>query len=670
MNPTFQVGPGSTETLDEYLAKTRISDVTITNNRNASINLPPKPLQRFFLRTLLLIVAPIIVTGLYLAVWLYFMVFDEGDLKYANIDHQWIFYAWFVVATFGLNWSKDGLAGIEVAMLRTPYWQARNDTVLMMHMQNRWGGPAGWVYWALHVKSRGKLYFPKLFALLSSVSVLIFIGLPLSGLTLNITEGFVASSTPPLVIGRMKENFYDRKSDDLLDSLLKSWIIGSFPIVPGYGILYTPKNVPRSDYENLDKFPNTLSLTKSIPEIFLAPQAEYPIAGRPWGLRATYNCSIVEDVSTFTILNERPSAFLNLQELNYTFKKDFRALKTPSGGSITPFFTSGHFGPSMYLNTYAEIGRIEDYPDKGVDYRSYWGEVYNGSDIYYNNHKGVLEYALWQIRRQSSYNETQYRPGYKFNETLEPTIKGMPRPTFQHANGTWVRNTTFFRINTKSDTDGPIDGTADLGEYFGSGEFPYGNIAPNIISVMDPIGVRCEYTSAVGTAKLEPETSSFSSFVPEPPSWDITLQRNTPLGYSAVEVLGGTIAGIFTSTGSPPPVTISNTELYESFVQPRVLLKSIMLFFGLDALHLMYDSANGFEGGWRNDNLTSSTKGNIITPGVVPPYILLIFFIPWTIISLILAASYGFRPRLSDKLNFHSIVQLREELEDRQTIMI
>ncbi|KAF3213904.1 hypothetical protein TWF191_009905 [Orbilia oligospora] len=587
MNPTFQVGPGSTETLDEYLAKTRISDVTITNNRNASINLPPKPLQRFFLRTLLLIVAPIIVTGLYLAVWLYFMVFDEGDLKYANIDHQWIFYAWFVVATFGLNWSKDGLAGIEVAMLRTPYWQARNDTVLMMHMQNRWGGPAGWVYWALHVKSRGKLYFPKLFALLSSVSVLIFIGLPLSGLTLNITEGFVASSTPPLVIGRMKENFYDRKSDDLLDSLLKSWIIGSFPIVPGYGILYTPKNVPRSDYENLDKFPNTLSLTKSIPEIFLAPQAEYPIAGRPWGLRATYNCSIVEDVSTFTILNERPSAFLNLQELNYTFKKDFRALKTPSGGSITPFFTSGHFGPSMYLNTYAEIGRIEDYPDKGVDYRSYWGEVYNGSDIYYNNHKGVLEYALWQIRRQSSYNETQYRPGYKFNETLEPTIKGMPRPTFQHANGTWVRNTTFFRINTKSDTDGPIDGTADLGEYFGSGEFPYGNIAPNIISVMDPIGVRCEYTSAVGTAKLEPETSSFSSFVPEPPSWDITLQRNTPLGYSAVEVLGGTIAGIFTSTGSPPPVTISNTELYESFVQPRVLLKSIMLFFGLDALHLI-----------------------------------------------------------------------------------
>ncbi|EGX44395.1 hypothetical protein AOL_s00193g123 [Orbilia oligospora ATCC 24927] len=670
MNPTFRIGPSSTETVDEYLAKTRVSDVTITNNRNASINLPPKPLQRFFLRTLLLIVAPITVTGLYLAVWLYFMVFNEGDLKYANIDHQWIFYAWFAVATFGLNWSKDGLAGIEVAMLRTPYWQARNDTVLMMHMQNHWGGPAGWIHWALHIKSRGKLYFPKLFTLLSSVSVLIVIGLPLSGLTLNITEGFVASSTSPLVIGRMKENFYDRKSDDLLDSLLKSWIIGSFPIVPGYGILYTPKNVSRSDYDNLDRFPNTLPLTKSIPEIFLAPQAEYPIAGRPWGLRATYNCSIVEDVSTFTILNERPSAFLDLQELNYAFKKDNRALKTPSGGSITPFFTSGSVGPSVYLNTYAEIGRIEDRPDRDVDYGSYWKEVYNGSDIYYNNHKGVLEYALWQIRRQSSYNETQYRPGYKFNETLEPTIKGMSRPTFKHANGTWVRNTTFFRINTKSATDGPIDGTADLGEYFRFGGFPDGEFAPYIISVMDPIGVRCEYTSAVGTAKLEPETSSFSSFVPEPPSWDVTLNRNTPLGYSAVEVLGGTIAGIFTSTGAPPPVTISNTELYESFVQPRVLLKSIMLFFGLDALHLMYDSANGFEGGWRNENLTSSTKGNIITPGVVPPSILLIFFVPWTIISLILAASYGFRPRLSDKLDFHSIVQLREELEDRPVVMI
>ena len=63
--------------------------------------------------------------------------------------------------------------------------------------------------------------------------------------------------------------------------------------------------------------------------------------------------------------------------------------------------------------------------------------------------------------------------------------------------------------------------------------------------------------------------------------------------------------------------------------------------------------------------LTSSRKANLITPGVVPAYVPLILFVPWALICLSLAACYGFVPRLSDKLDDNSLVQLKEELKDR-----
>ncbi|KAF3931282.1 hypothetical protein ABW19_dt0203341 [Dactylella cylindrospora] len=596
------------------------------------------------------------------------MVVDEGDLKFSTTDrHQWFFYAWFVIGIFGLNWSKDGLLGVEIAMLRTPRWQAHDVTALMMHMQNRWSGPVGWIYWIRHVRPKGCLCSHKLLTLLSCLTFLIFVGLPLSGLALNITEGFILSSSSPLVIGRNRQNLYDRQPDDSLNLLVNSWKTGSFPIVPGYGILYTPRNISRGDYENLKKFPNTLPLTKSTPDIFLAPQAEYPIAGEPWGLRATYNCSIVQDASTFTILNERPSSSLDVSR-NYSQRAGdeipWATFLTPSGNSISSFIAAPWSGPGNNLWGYVEIGRSEILPG---EYESPEDTLArNGLDIYYSNRRGVLEYALWQIRRKNSYNETEYRPSYSFNDTLEPTIRGMPSPTLQLDNGTWIWNTTFFRVNKRNGTDALADGTADIREYLG----PYGSFFPDepvswIQSVADPIGVRCEYTSAVGTATLEPKTSSFSSFTHVPPMWDATQYRNRPLGFYAAEVMTARFFELFTSTGSPPPVVISNFPAYQTYIQPLVLLKSTMLVFGLDALHIMYDSANGFEGGWRGENLKSSKKGNVITPGVISFYIPLTFLGLWAAICLGLAACYGFRARLSDKLDDHILAELREKLENR-----
>jgi hypothetical protein len=461
--------------------------------------------------------------------------------------------------------------------------------------------------------------------------------------------------------------------------LVNSWKIGSPPILPGYGILYTPGNVSRSDYDSLLTFPNTLPLDKSVPEIFLAPQATDPIAGKPWGLRTSYKCSVVEDASTFTVLNQRPSSVLDVsrnasqrEHTNTVWTTPWTTLETPSGNSsISVFISDPSTGPGSNLWSYVEIGRSEVQPG---EYTVGDPPPVNQSDIYYNNYNGVVEYLLWQIRKKNAYNETEYRPSYKFNETLEPTIQGMPSPVLRLDNGTWIHNETFFQVKKRNGTDGLVHGTADISDYLGfprrylsDGDYSAAALdSEQVQSSPGPIGVRCEYVSAAGTAKLEPKTSSFSSFAPEPPLFDVNAQyRNSPLGSSVAEILTARFFYLFASTGSPAPVVISNFPAYETFIQPQVLLKSMLLLFGLDALHIMYDGgANGFEGAWINENLTSSSKGWIITPGDVPPYIPLIFFVPWTIACLVLAARYGFVPRLSDKLDLRTTNTVSKVYDD------
>lgn len=681
-HPMLQVGPNSAEILAGPPTKSESTGVTVTSHVPAGMT--PKPLPRvwrrtFILRTLLLIFAPILITVLYIVMWRYFMVSSDGDLKFGTPGHQWLFYAWFLIGVFALGWSEDGLVGVEVAMLQTPFWRARDDAALAMHMDNRWGGPAGWLYWIRNVQPKGRLHAHRLLALLSCLSILMFIGLPLSGLTLGLTEGFVASSTSPLVVGHTKENFYDRKPTRMLDLLANSWKIGSLPIVPGYGILYTPPNVSRSDYDSLLKFPNTLPLDKSVPEIFLAPQATDPIGGTPWGLRASYNCSIVEDPSAFTILNQRSSSILDVSKNasqreppNTGFTIPWATLETPSGNSISSFISRIDTGPARNIWSYVEIGKSEVQPG---DFKIGDTPPANKSDIYYNGYKGVVEYLLWQVRMNNTYGESDNRYGFKFNETLGPTIKGMPSPVLQLDNGTWIHNETFFQVKKRNGFDGPVRGTVDIAEYLGF-TWDLGTTVPPVVdmsriqSAPAPIGVRCEHIVAAGTAKLETTTSSFSSFTPDPPLWDVNVQeRNSPFGSSVAEVMTARYFDLFTSTGSPAPVLISNSPAFHSYVQPQILLKSILLLFGLDALHIMYDGGgNGFEGAWLHENLTSSTKGWIITPGDVPPFIPLIFFVPWTVACLVLAARYGFVPRLSDKLDDDSLAQLKEELDERRDI--
>jgi hypothetical protein len=65
----------------------------------------------------------------------------------------WVFYSWFIAGVRGLNLSLHGLAGFEAGMLMEARWNVGDAKNLMLHADNTWSGPGGWletINWAVH----------------------------------------------------------------------------------------------------------------------------------------------------------------------------------------------------------------------------------------------------------------------------------------------------------------------------------------------------------------------------------------------------------------------------------------------------------------------------------------------------------------------------------------
>ncbi|EEH37360.2 hypothetical protein PAAG_07641 [Paracoccidioides lutzii Pb01] len=332
----------------------------------------------------------------------------------------------------------------------------------------------------------------------------------------------------------------------------------TLPVIPGAGVVYTPQYLDRSQYSYLVSFPNSLPLDEQAPELFLAPQGEYPVAGRTWGLRLGYNCSVVTSESEFTVVGRKP-------ELN-------------SEGSQT-----------FNLLAYMEVGvrKVTSYStDQGQKERFSHDKKLNDVDIF--------EYAFWQIRTKATYENE--RP-VNFNNTIASPFSGLGGPLIKLDNGSYQVNTTFFEEGQ--------DRLFNQRRYF--------NLTTeqllDIIEPAPPIGVRCRFVSQPGVATLDPYHSTFHSFIhtlPKPLAHKGSEYRADPFGrtisdmlfsatYGATSAKYETYEQLFESTNSPPPEAYSNASRYLGFLQPHIVLQAIMRAFGTEALQLMYDGIKGFE---------------------------------------------------------------------------
>ena len=587
--------------------------------------------------------------------WLVLGIENDDAAKYRTFSGSLIYYSWFIIGVFGLSWSQYGLAGVEVAMLQSRFWRAPNLVALLMHSDTTWSSPSGWL------KAISHREFHMLWCLFALLSILPFIAFPLSGLVFEVADGYIGTSAHPFVIGRNMSSFNAESSSG--GGTLSAWQIGLPPTIPGFGVVHTPPGVDRTEHSYLEQVPNTLPLTEPIPDMFLAPQAGVPTSGKAWGLRVKYNCSVVRTASEFTILSEKPVSIFS----GLVYGQPTANLRTPSGDSIH-IFNSGETPDSMNVWSYSEMG-MSIPTDLRASYKA--NDTYGvPMDI---SRSMVVEYALWQLRFRGYYDQGKDFP---FNSTLGRVIEGMGNPFFMLENKTLVGNDTFFKIRggenftvtnligTPAILNTSITDLRDLFDLEKLTNYKLTDYPDPILEVAEPIGVRCVAASGLGMATLDGVTSTFSDFEGVDPEPYIGGDKaKSVFGHMTQSILSGTkFSDFYRVSHMPRELSHGSLWRYQSFINSRALLQSVMLAYGLEALDLMYSITTGFEDGWTNTNLTSSREGKILgiaslIPGHEAGYLVLALFCVWSGVSIVLGIVYGFQKRPSDKLDGYMMLR-------------
>jgi hypothetical protein len=615
-------------------------------------------------RTLALILVPPAITAWYGIIWLHFLVGVKNDdaANYRTFSGSLVYVSWFIIGVFGLMWAQYGLLGVELAMLQTSFWKAPNLVTVLMHSNTTWSSPMGW-WKAIYHREFHRLWF-----LLMLLSVVPFVAFPLSGLVFEIGDGYISTSEHPLVTGRNTSTYsnstieyYDRRG---------AWSRGLTPTIPGFGVAYTAPDIDRSQHSCLEMVPNILPLADSVPDMFLAPQADVPVSGKAWGLRVKYECSIVRNASEFTILSEKPDSIFSRAASSTMVNGGsvpVVTLQTPSGYSIRISNSSSTPDSGTNMWSYSEMGT--SFPT----YDSTTYEVENDTTskalpLDEISKSMVLEYALWQLHFHGYYDEPNVP--VPFNTTLGPAVEGMGSPFFISENKTLLSNTAFYKIGQGKNFTPPdnnrygIDldaSVTDLRDYFDPTtitDYKLEKFPQPIIEVAAPVGVRCVVSSGAGTATLDGITSTFRDFSRVGVETDTQGHSGGVFGQMAQEILTGTQFTDFYRAGHLPGSLLYGSDMwrYQSYISSTALLQSVLLAYGTDALQLMYGVTSGFEAKWLHTGLTSSKSGRIlvvasIIPGQWLGYFVLALLCIWSVLSLALGLVYGFRKRPADKLD-------------------
>ncbi|KLJ11309.1 hypothetical protein EMPG_09758 [Blastomyces silverae] len=576
---------------------------------------PGYPLQRYWRRSLLLVIVPPGITAYFCLIEWFLISKNAKSNQYGHRNALWVYYSWFILGVFGLGISKYGLAGVEATMLQDRHWQVKDAMVLLVHSGQSWSGFSGWMECLQMSIRQRRSVVQRLWYLLSFISLMVTIALPISGLSMELFDGFVQTDNPARVIGYTMENFEIRGPSQVYQRGRPLLQASAPPTLPGAGVAYTPQYLDRSKFSYLKTLPNTFPVKEFAPELFLAPQGQYPVRGSTWGLRLGYNCSVVESASDFTLVGRNSSNML---------------------ADSSDIFN---------LLTYVEIA-------------SAWNTTRKHHEDPQNTN--TFEFAVWQVRYKDSYEQNA---PVNFNNTITSPVSGLGNPLVKIENGTYQINNTFFDARPRS-AKTPI-------EHFDI----YGNNITDVIEPAPPVGVRCTFFSEAGTAVLDPDDSSFHSFVPVPA---IPINNTAGFYYSAnpfgtevssllvSAVPGGEIYDqLFKSTNSPPPESYSNDFRYTYFLQAHQILEAVIRAFSVEALQLMYDGLQSLEGAYEHETLKASKPGKILGPGTIPSLIPLVLFCIWAVGCLVLGVTYGFRRRWAETLDGYSFFRFgADRVED------
>lgn len=610
-------------------------------------------LRRFYLRNLIAILVPAAIAAYFIAIWLLYI--DErdqqGPLKHGRPGALTVFYSWFVIGTIGLNLAEYGLAGVEASMLMEPRWRPRNALQVMMHSEGSWSGPGGWLAVAKKTfylwrrpspPDRPTQWPSKLWVTLASLSALSYIALPLSGLCMELSDGFIYSnqrSSRILLAGRNYSNFEARIDDDMIRRATERWRSASGPFLPMLGVAYAPETSDRSQpgWTFLDSLPNTLPVDSGVRDVFLGPQADVPISGRVWGVVVRYNCSAMSRLSDSTILKHRDRSRPDITNVGGTTNTFIMGRNQSFGGQVYNVQAYWEVGTSSIEGGAQASSWFNRYHDPGGPFS---GLLTNYTPPGYDEHMGlkgeeVLEVALWQAIDPDP--DTPPVVSFTPNRTLEFTIPELGR---------------------------------EIESFTGKNKS---------LGFMPAIGARCTSNSAVGYADVDGRHFTFRDFRPQttrpsgngsdntaavrfsPAISHIIMQKS----YSD-EPPAEWLYSLFTSSQSVDLIATGQSRewMATGLLQPSGLRRALLQAHASYALQLEYDGRYDSHGAYTDPGVAALEPGKVLTSGVIPPVVVAVLLLAWAFFSTVLACWYGFRRRWSQVLDGYSMFRFGADYAD------
>ncbi|KAK4201653.1 hypothetical protein QBC40DRAFT_223192 [Triangularia verruculosa] len=596
---------------------------------------------------------PLSLTIYFIVIWRLYLVPDSGsanDLVFGRAGANAIYYSWFVLASVGLTFFVYAREGVEDRMLSQPKWSALDPKHLRDHIR-----VDGWLgAFKTCVLHRGQLSSREptslTWTLLGLITLSGFIGLPLSGLTMEFETGYQPSGSSadahPTVVGYTKENWNARSKFGTTERAFLRWKESSrIPPPPGDGVIYTSLGIDRPNLPGdgvFTKLPNSLPRDAGVSNLFIAPQSSTgaPMDGVSWGLLFSYNCSVITKLSDFTILRHR---------------------KNSTDPSADPW---GY-------EVLGGNGTIEIYNQTSTDARVKFA----------NNLQAVAEIGYhWPYRQKQQ--TTNIPPSSECYNPISipggPEAKSIPYPGVE--DDPQVLEIILWQNLTSSGTGSdfvnnppalnfslPSTIPSLLGAYT---TVPRSNSTP--ATPMSAIGVQCVSTSSVGYATLSGQSATFSQFQPSdstPVESATTLKCAERLSIGVPHLLFSSsranresewLSAFYGSVGrfSQGYTRVgthfigNQVPLQSGYLQAEELRRSLTRGFGVYAMQLAYNDGVGYVdgmGGWReisefvNGEAVGYKRDTVLVQGIVPPGVVVVFLGAWAAGAVVFGVMFYFR---------------------------
>lgn len=579
---------------------------------------------------------PLFATG-----WYAFIVFGyllqpsvNGIVPKRPLDANIVFFSWLILSIFLLDWAKSGLAGFEAAALMKPKLAPSNAMQLMWHLDSAWGTLSGWrkALESLYRFVKAKMHRNQdlhdaawrgpglLWWYLAANGLLLYVTLPLSGLTMNPSDALRLSSRKVSVLG-VNETTFDVRTNAAVSQLTRdNWRTGHPTTPPTPTIFYAPqgaKNVSSTYFEDFvqDVYQQDLSAQAVIFRnitTFAGPPVAERAHGKAWGFLSTVECSPTGLSRGLELINASA----------YSQRPDFTDLDLMfNGAGLSPVFYFPGEGYGVNFSYVVASDRDID----GVGNGEYSNATRNRLPI-----KGSFEMVLWQSISEG------YQPDDGFTKMLNNPL--VARSDNGSTLGFGVRCTVESNVGTAS-----LDAAKHT--YSSFEKIPaVGNInfQVPIFSYPGVFAIQSIVFQALSTVQLG---------YMGPPSCILEADTTCNAFYGANLATGGV----------PRIVQMAATDLALQVptITPERLTLAMYKLFGEAAAAMM---AIG-PGNWTGD-LKGLDPASDVVPYLIPWKLVLVLLCLWTVLTVVPQLFLLGEQRWSSRLTAAEMFRFGAEIQD------